>query len=114
MYPTSMSENPRENLIDQLKIVLKDALDYLNSFITLQQARFTVFTLSGVIFIIQISFACLLGLTAFILVNVALGMGLNLLLKNPFLTLLILGLIYAVLAWIISRKALRWLSNLKS
>ena len=109
-----MSEPQEQSFINQLKIVFKDGLNYLNSVLTLQQARLTSFGLSAFLFILQVTFASLLALTAFILLNIAAGIALNHYLNNVFWTLAILSGFYGILAWLVSRKALQWLKNLKS
>ncbi len=109
-----MQETSKESLVDQLKSLLHDGAEYLNSVLTLQQARFTSFALSSVLFFVQIMFACVLGLAAFILFNVAIGLGLTQLLGNSLYAVVILGGFYFVLAILLSYKALLWLRKIKS
>lgn len=103
-----------DSLIGQIKALMRDGVDYVNSLLTLQQARFTSLALTAVLFIIQIAFACILGLAAFILFNVAIGMALTKLLGNTLYAVSALGGLYFLLALLLSSKALRWLSKLKS
>jgi hypothetical protein len=109
-----MEQPQKEGLLSQLRNLIHDTLEYLNSLLTLQQARFTAFALSGVLFILQISFAVILALAAFILFNIAIGIGLAHLLGNNLYAVAILGGAYAIIALLLSFKALRWLKKLKS
>src|SRR5205814_772840 len=109
-----MDETPKEGLLDQLRKLIRDGMEYLNSLLTLQQARLTSFALSGFLFTLQIIFACLLGFAAFVLFNVAIGLGLTKLLGNAFYAVGILGGVYTLLAILLSYKAVGWLRKLKS
>ncbi len=109
-----MEETTKEGVVDQLKNLIRDGVEYLNSLLTLQQAKFTSFFLSTVLFVIQILFACLLGLAAFILFNVALGLALAKILGNGLWAVGILGSVYTVLAILLSYKAFAWLRKLNS
>jgi uncharacterized protein (DUF2062 family) len=109
-----METTTTESIIEQLRKVLKDGIDYLGSVLKLQQVRLTSLTLSAAVFVALLFFAGLLGLAAFVLVNVALGMWLSQLLGNPLYSVLILGAVYALLAWLTIRKALAWLNRIRS
>ncbi len=109
-----MEETPQGSLIDQLKSLLRDGSEYLNSVLSLQQARFTSLALSAVLFTVQILFACVLGFAAFVLFNVGMGLALTKLLGNSLWAVGILGLLYTIFALLLSYKALNWLRKLKS
>lgn len=114
LYPTVMSQKNTESFIQQLRKVIKDGLDYLQSLLLLLQARTAEFVLSGILFTVLVSLACIFGLTALILINVVLGIWLAQVLGNPLWSILILALVYVILAVLTGSKALNWLKNLKS
>jgi hypothetical protein len=109
-----MDTPQKESLMDQLRALLRDLFDYINKTLELQQARFTSFALSGVLFVLQIIVAFFLAAAAFILFNVAIGLGLAQLLGSATWAVVILGLFYMLLAGLLSFKALRWLKKLQS
>ena len=57
------------NLVEQLRRVLKDAVDYFQSVVLLLQARVADMALSGVVFVILMIFAALLAILSFVLLN---------------------------------------------
>jgi hypothetical protein len=109
-----MDAAPKEGLIEQVRSLIKDALDYLSKVLELQQARFTAFALSGILFSLQILVAFCLGAAAFVLFNVAIGLALAHLLGSSLWAVLILGGLYAIFSILLSYKVLRWLNRLKS
>jgi len=109
-----MSRSSEQNIINQLRQVLKDSIDYLYSVLALLQARMAEFALSGVVFTSLIAMAFLLGLASFILLNIALGVWLSHITGNPGWSILILGTSYAGLAALSIQRAFRWLKKLQS
>ncbi len=110
-----MDETPKKDgLVAQLKSLIADTFEYLNSLLSLQQAKFTAFFLSAVLFVLQIAFSALLVVAAFILFNVALGIGLSRLFGSNLWAVLCLGGLYVILAIVFSFRALRWFKRLKS
>jgi hypothetical protein len=109
-----MEDAPKEGLLDQLQALMRDALDYLSKTLELQQARLTALLLTGILFTFQILVAFCLGAAAFILFNVGIGLALAHYLGSSLWAVVILGLMYAIFSVLLSYKALKWLSNLKS
>ncbi len=109
-----MDESPKEGLLDQVQALMRDAVDYLSKTLELQQARFTALLLTGILFSFQIIVAFCLGAAAFILFNVGIGLALAHFLGSSLWAVLILGLMYAIFSLLLSYKALKWLSKLKS
>lgn len=109
-----MDSSRKDGILDQLRALLQDGLDYLSKMLELQQARFTAFALSGVLFVLQILIAFFLGAAAFILFNVGIGLALAHYLGSALYSVLILGGLYLILSVLLSFKALRWLNRLKS
>jgi uncharacterized membrane protein len=109
-----MAFSSNDGIINQLRQVLKDGIDYLHSVIELLQARLTEYALSSVLFIILVCSSALLGLAAFVFLNIALGFWLKGALESTTLSILILGGGYLILSLITGGIALRWLNNLKS
>ena len=102
------------SIITQLRQVLKDALDYAQSVLILLQARATELALSSIFFLLLFLLGGVLFLTALVLLSVALGFWINQFTGNVSLTLLIMGLFYAVGAYVCGRLTLGWLNRLKS
>lgn len=100
--------------IEQLRRVLKDAIDYASATLHLFQARFAEYTLTIVVSIILLLIAAFLAVAAFIFFNVALGMWLSHVLGNPAWSVLVLGLFYGLLSVVLSWRVLKWLQGLKS
>lgn len=109
-----MKEGQEEGLFDQLKSLVRDVFDHLNKTLELQQARFTSFALSSILFTLQILVAFFLAAAAFVLFNVAIGMGLTLLFGNALWAVVSLAVFYLVAAFLLSHKALKWLKKLQS
>ena len=108
------TESKNGSLVDQLKAVLKDAIDYAVSQLAYLQARITELALSSLVFAVLIVAAGILGLAAFVLINVALGFWLTHLTGHAGWSLLILGVAYIVVGGICAGVALRWLKQLRS
>jgi hypothetical protein len=102
------------SLIDDLRSVIKDGIDYLGSVVALLQARLTQYALSTILFFLLIAFSSLLLIAAFVFFNIAIGVGLAHALGNPMWALLILGSFYFLLSAILGGVALSWLKRLKS
>jgi hypothetical protein len=114
LYPSPMAQKSEDPLIQQLRKVIKDGLDYLQSLLTLLQARTAEMVLSGVLFVVMLGLAILFGLIALILFNIIIGMWLAQVLGNPLWGIVILGAFYGIVAFLLGFKALNWLKNLKS
>jgi len=102
------------SLIDDLRSVVRDGIDYAGSVLALLQARLTEYALSTILFFLLIAFSSLLLIAAFVFFNVAIGMGLARWLGNPTWAILILGSFYFVLSAILGAIALSWLKRLRS
>ncbi len=109
-----MAKKNNNDFLQQLRQVIKDGLDYLQSLLLLLQARTAEFLLSGVLFVFLIILAFLFGLTALILFNVVIGIWLSQVLGNPVWAVLILAGSYALLAVLAGYKAMKWVRTLKS
>lgn len=110
----NQEDSPKEGFVDQLRALLRDGLDYLSKMLEFQQARFTAFALSGVLFVISVCIAVMLLIAAFVLFNVALGLFLTTLFDSALWSVVTLGFFYLLLAFAISFRALRWMKKLKS
>lgn len=103
-----------DSLLDQLRRLLHDGIDYGASAIQLLQAQVTAMALSSVAFLILLFFAILAGIAAFVLLTVALGFWLSNLFGGAVWAVLIIGAVYALIAVLLGGVAIRWLSRLKS
>lgn len=112
MNKTNGSEE--SSLLTDLRQVLHDGIDYGASVFALWQAQATSLALSSVAFVILIAFAVLAGLTAFVLLTVALGIWLSHTLGGTGWALLVIGGGYILLAGIAGGVAIRWLKRLNS
>jgi len=108
------TEVKEDSLIGELRNLVRDAVDYLASAVSLLQARVTAMALSSVLFLGLILAAGLLCVAAFIVLNVALGMWLTHVTGGAGWSLLILGVLYGFLGVLSGFFAVRWLKNLKS
>lgn len=102
------------SLIDDLRSVVRDGIDYLASVVALLEARLTQYALSTILFFLLIVFSSLLLIAAFVFFNIAIGVFLARALGSPTLSLLILGSFYFVLSAVLGGMALSWLRRLKS
>lgn len=109
-----MSILSSDNLIQQLRRVLKDAIDYLQSVVTLLQVRLTELALSSVVFVCLIFAALFLGVLSFMMFNIALGVWLAYVTQSAGWAILILGAFYGVLAALSGTVAMRWLKKIQS
>ncbi|OVE78178.1 hypothetical protein BVX98_01195 [bacterium F11] len=109
-----MPNSPNQKLIDQLRQVFKDAIDYFQSVVLLLQARFTEMALSSVVFVALLILAGILGLASFLLFNIALGVWITHLTGGAGWSILILGTFYGILAYVSGSFAMKWLNRLKS
>lgn len=109
-----MAKLDQNSLIDELRQVIKDGVDYLQAALALLQARMAEYALTGVVFAALIASALLLGVAAFIFYNIALGMWLSKVFGSGLCAISVLGSFYALLALIAVFIALRWLNTLKS
>ena len=109
-----MRNSENNSLINQLRQVIKDGIDYLQSSLQLLQARAAEFALSGILFGFLLLSGFLLGVAAFVFYNIALGCWLAKILGSVPLSITVLGSGYALLAVICITIALRWLKTLKS
>ena len=114
LYPQNMSKNFTDSLTEQLRRVLKDAIDYFQSVVTLLQARLTEFALSSVVFLLLLSFASLMALACFLMFNIALGVWISHLTGSAGWSILILGSFYGILSILTGFIAFQWLNKLKS
>ena len=111
----SETDNSKDgSIIEQLGRVLKDAVDYAASAITLLQTRITAMALSGVAFAALLFMAGLLAIAALSLLGVALGVWLTHATGSAVWALLIMGAVLALIAFILGRIALGWLDRLNS
>jgi hypothetical protein len=102
------------SLLEQLRIVIRDGIDYIHSTLRLLQARATELALSSVLFVLLIVLAVLLCLTAFVLISVAIGLWLTDQTGSAVWSLVIIGSFYILVAIICGGKALRWFRRLRS
>ncbi|MCB4756583.1 MAG: phage holin family protein [Elusimicrobia bacterium] len=107
-------DSEKETIVNQMKVLVKDVVDYFTSVIELFQARMTAYALSTILFLLLVGFAGILVLISFTLFNVALGTWLVQLTGNPLWAILILGTFYGILGVILGGIALRWYLRLKS
>jgi hypothetical protein len=103
-----------KGLTDQLREVLRDAIDYAQSVLALLQARTAEMALSGVVFVAALIAAAILAMGAIVLLLVALGFWLAHVTGSAAVAVLILGGVAALLAGALAWYALRWLSTLRS
>lgn len=103
-----------QSIVQQLRRVLKDGVDYLGSVLSLAQARAAEVALSSLVFAALLVFAGILGMGALVLIVVALGFWLTHLTGHVGWALLILGGVSAGIAGACVWRALRWLDQLKS
>lgn len=108
------TESPNGSLMDQLKAALRDGIDYGVSRLSYLQARTAELALSSLVFAVLMVAALLLGIAAFVLLNVAAGFWLTHLTGHAGWSLLILGGAYILLGGGCAAVALRWLKQLKS
>jgi len=108
------TESPKTKFVDQLGIVLSNAVDYASSSIRLIQAEAAAIALSSVTFLVLVLLAVLTGFVAFCLLSVALGMWLAHVTGSSGLALVIMGGFYAILAGTAGFIAFRWLIKLRS
>ncbi len=101
-------------IFDQVRRLIKDAVDTFSSAVHLLQARLTNYALSSAVFLALLAAAALLGLAAFVFLNIALGVWLARATGNVMWSVLILGCFYGILAAVSGGMALRWLKTLKS
>jgi len=102
------------SLLGQLRRLLHDGIDYAASALRLLQAQAASLALSSAAFLVLVFFGALAGITAFVLLSVALGIWLTHLTGGAMGALLILGGIYIILALAAGGAALRWLKRLNS
>ncbi len=108
------SSNQTGSLIDQLRRVVRDAIDYAASVLRLLQAQMTAMALSSLMFVLMIFFAIVSGLTAFVLVSIAFGIWLSHVTGSAAWSLLIIGAVYGVISLGLGGYVARWLSRLSS
>lgn len=104
----------QSSILESIKLVLHNGIDYLMSSITLLQARMTGMALSAVVFIVTLFVCLLLALAAFALLTVALGMWLAKVTGHPAWALVILGSFYLLTAGIIAKYVAGSLKKLNS
>lgn len=109
-----MEKENGTSLIDDLRAVIKDTVDYAGSVGALLQARLTSYALSTILFILLIAFASLLLIAAFVFFNIAAGVLIARALGSPGWALLIMGSFYLALSAILGGIALSWAKRLKS
>ena len=114
MTMNETNDTTNSSLVNQLRLVLKDGIDYAGSVLRLLQAQAAALALSSVSFLVLIFFCVGAGVIGFILLSVALGMWLTNVTGHAGWALLIMGGIYFVLAAVAGSTALRWLKRLKS
>jgi TRAP-type mannitol/chloroaromatic compound transport system permease small subunit len=104
----------QSSILDSLRSVLHNGVDYLMSSIGLLQARMTGVALSAVVFIFVFLICLLFVLASFILMTIAFGMWLAKVTGNPIWSLIILGFIYLLMAGIVAKIASKSLHKLNS
>jgi len=107
-------ESTDSTLVNQLRRVFKDGVDYLGSVLSLLQARTAEVALSSLVFAALLVFGAILGLGALIVLVVALGFWLTNVTGHVGWALLIIGGVLSALAAASVWRALNWLKNLKS
>jgi hypothetical protein len=107
------NKNGSSSLIDDLRDVVRDAIDYSASAMGVLQARLTTYALSTILFFLLIVFASLLLIGAFVFFNIAIGVALAHSVGTAW-ALLILGSFYLLLSIAIGGVALSWAKRLKS
>ena len=108
------TETTDQGVIQQLRRVAKDGIDYLGSVLQLAGARAAEMAMSSLVFAALLVFAGILGLGALVLVVVALGFWLTQVTGHVGWALLILGGVLGVIAGACAWRAVRWLDQLKS
>ena len=109
-----MTENEPMSFLQQLRLLIKDSIDYVAAVLHLQQARFTQFSLSIAVFVVLLALTTLLGVAAFVVLNIALGVWLTRATGHAGWSLLILGGFYGLLTMGLGIYSLRWLKKLSS
>ena len=104
----------QSSILDSLKLVIHNGIDYLMSSLSLLQSKMTGLALSAILFLVTLFICFLLALTAFVLLTVALGMWLAQVTGHPAWALVILGFFYALLAALTAKWALGWVNKLNS
>lgn len=108
------NEVPDDSLMSQARQVVRDGVDYAASALRLLQAQATSLALSSVAFLLLVFFGIIAGITAFVLLSIALGMWLTQVTGHAGWALLIMGGVYMVLAIATGGVAVRWLRRLNS
>ncbi len=107
-------ESTDSTLVNQLRRVVKDGIDYLGSVLSLVQARTAEVALSSLVFAALLLFAATLGMASLVVLIVALGFWLTHVTGHVGWSLLIIGGLLASIAAASVWRALRWLETLKS
>ncbi len=100
--------------IEQLGLILRNAIDYASSSLRLIQAEAASIALSSVTFLVLVMVTVLTSFVAFILLSVALGIWLAHVTGSAGWALVIMGVFYAVLGVAAGAIAFRWLTRLRS
>ena len=103
---------PQSSLLDGIKHVFTDGLDYFQSTLTLIQARMTGMALSAILFIIFLIACGILVMASFVLFTVAVGIWLTKVTGHATYSLGILGAFYALLAIAVGQRAFSWLKKM--
>ncbi len=108
------TEQSNQSLIQQLRRLVKDAIDYLGSVLSLLQARVAEMALSSLVFAALLVVGGLLGFSGLVLAVVALGFWLTAVTGHVGWALLILAGVLGLASFLCVFRALRWLRELKS
>ncbi len=111
---STQAGSSQPTFVEQLGIILRNAIDYASSSLRLIQAEAASIALSSVTFLVLIMLTVLTSFVAFILLSVALGIWLSHLTGSAGWALVIMGGFYALLAAVAGTVAFRWLAKLRS
>lgn len=114
MAETDTEETQDSSIIDQLRLVLRDGVDYGASVLRLLQAQATQVALSSFLFLLLVAFAFVSGIIGFLLISTAIVIYLTNVTGSAGWAFLIMSTVYFVMAAICGGVAIRWLKNLKS
>lgn len=113
--PNPETENaPQGSVLDALKRVVLDGIDYFQSIITLTQARMTGMALSAAVFLLFLVVCGVLAFASFTLLTIAFGMWLTKITGHAAWALVILGGLYGIIALIAANRAAQWMKKLNS
>lgn len=108
------NESNTDTLLNQLRRLLHDGIEYASSVLHLLQAQIAAMALSSVVFVLMLFFASMALIISFVLVSVAGGIWLTHQTGSSVCSLLIIGGTYLLIALILGGRALHWLKRLKS